>query len=142
MTGMWGKAKGGLSSIDVYSSQPTDVYSLKIKITNRVGSYDFKHRFPQTYSKHYAKGAYHQIKSHRRPKLHLIVWLPDTNFHKKPVYYEDFMKLSGIEGNIYGFNLREVPTHPDTIFKIAAIFQNGHLFRGANTTNDSNNRFQ
>ena len=36
----------------------------------------------------------------------VIVRLPNTNFHKKTAYYEDFMKLSGIEGNIYGLNLR------------------------------------
>ena len=38
--------------------------------------------------------------------MYYIVRLPDTNFHKKTAYYEDCMKLSEIEGNIYGFNLR------------------------------------
>ena len=38
--------------------------------------------------------------------IYILVRLPDTNFHKKTAYYEDFMKLSVIEGNTYGFNLR------------------------------------
>ena len=36
----------------------------------------------------------------------------------------------------------EVPTHPGTIFKMAAIFKMDTVVRGANTTNDRINRFQ
>ena len=42
-----------------------------------------------------------------------LVRLPDTNFHNKTVYYEEFMKLSGIEDNIYMASISErVTTHP------------------------------
>ena len=54
--------------------------------------------------------------------MYYIVRLPDTNFHKKTAYYKDCMKLSGIEDNIYVSILEGVPTHPATIFKMAAIF--------------------
>ena len=50
-----------------------------------------------------------------------IVRVSDTNFHKKTTYYEDFMKLSGIEGNIMASISEGVPTHPASIFKMAAI---------------------